>query len=756
MRKLKFTFFLLGLGGLLGGIAACHNAKPGAKRPPATPSSTGPTHLTDVSLFPNGLGVFEYQGVVNNNATQTLTFRGYQINDVLGSMVFQDSGGGKVGEITFPTQTPLPTLLQAMRVDLNGSPSRLDMLAQLRGITVTLVLRHSHRRHITGRVIDIKPSRALFSPLPLAVKVGETRPMLQRAGWVINLLCGGTIRQVRVGKIAAITIRNAAVRESFNRALDTLAAQTDRRSHPVTLWFRGHGSRRVGFAYLTETPVWRMTYRLIEPMGKPELRKIKPLHGPTAILQGMAIVSNQSNADWHDVRLDIRGGEPLSFLTNLYQPLFSRRLIQPQPVGLFTMPQTYDRAAGGYAHGGTFSAGQYRLMQRDELPEAFATAPGDMRSMSRLAAAAAISGHAAKMAFQIRQASALPFNPLQGVQAMAEAGKARPAFDYHVDHISVGRGQSAMAPVLVVPIKTQPVDDFSAGAPNTPADQTPYPFLSLRVNNNTGKFLPAGPVAVYQGAMLAGQAALPGMSPGQRHTVRFALDLAVKVVRKSYKENPRQEIKVGITAGMLEQHFIINTTYIYIANNSATSARTLVLHSHMRSRGFVAASAGVKAALRHGHWRFTITLPANKHTAITLHGRLYSQNTRQLAAWGRHEFALFLKKHPAMPPAIVAAIVHGQKLAAAVDSADNAIAVTNARLTGVNAITTNLEQSLAALRKTTPAYNDMASLLSKQNSLFIQLTGQLALQNKTLSTAQQAVTQFWNGVNIAMQPTHVH
>src|SRR6185503_3064936 len=59
-------------------------------------------------------------------------------------------------------------------------------------------------------------------------------------------------------------------------------------------------------------------------------------------LQGWAIVENQTDNDWNDVQLSLVSGRPISFIQDLYQPLYvPRPLVQPELYASLR-PQTYD------------------------------------------------------------------------------------------------------------------------------------------------------------------------------------------------------------------------------------------------------------------------------------------------------------------------------------------------------------------------------------------------------------------------------
>ena len=103
----------------------------------------------------------------------------------------------------------------------------------------------------------------------------------------------------------------------------------DQDKKPVTVNFTGEGERHVKIGYIVETPVWKTSYRLI-------------LSDKQAQLQGWAIVENQTDNDWNEVELSLVSGRPISFIQDLYQPLYvPRPVVQPQ---LFASlrPQTYE------------------------------------------------------------------------------------------------------------------------------------------------------------------------------------------------------------------------------------------------------------------------------------------------------------------------------------------------------------------------------------------------------------------------------
>ncbi|HEV8292014.1 MAG TPA: hypothetical protein VGP94_08820, partial [Tepidisphaeraceae bacterium] len=72
-----------------------------------------------VVLFSSGVGYFEHAGAVNGNASSELRFKTQQINDILKSLVLQDTGQGKVSTIVYPSQDPIGKTLASFQVDIS-------------------------------------------------------------------------------------------------------------------------------------------------------------------------------------------------------------------------------------------------------------------------------------------------------------------------------------------------------------------------------------------------------------------------------------------------------------------------------------------------------------------------------------------------------------------------------------------------------------------------------------------------------------
>ena len=270
-----------------------------------------------IVLFSSGVGYFEHMGSVVGNSSTELRFKTNQINDILKSLVLQDLGGGKVGTVVYPSQDPLAKTLRSFQIDLSNSPSLAELLTQIRGSQVQVTIQ---AEHLQGTVLGLEKKQKLLSDKQI-IEV-----------WVLNLVAGGTLRSVPLDEVQHVELEDSQLQEELHKALLALAQARDQAKKPVVITFEGTGDRRVRVGYIIETPIWKTSYRLLLP-EKPE---------EPAKIQGWAIVENQTENDWNNAQLSLVSGRPVSFVQELYTPLYLPRPVVRPELYAGLRPQTYE------------------------------------------------------------------------------------------------------------------------------------------------------------------------------------------------------------------------------------------------------------------------------------------------------------------------------------------------------------------------------------------------------------------------------
>ncbi len=271
--------------------------------------------LQRVVLFSSGVGYFEHDGRVTDNAKVDFKFKVKDINDLLKSMVVQDFDGGQISTVGYGSNEPLDRRLSSFAINLNGNPPLAQLLEQVRGEKVEI----DAPNKIVGTVVSVETRKT---------EIGKDHFIDQT---LLNVATDGGLRSVPLESAGSIRLLSPKLDAELHKALGVLATAHEIDKKTVSLDFRGAGKRNVRVGYIAETPIWKTSYRLVLSDEK------KPF------LQGWAIVENPSEEDWNDVRLSLVSGRPISFTMDLYQPTYIPR---PEAhLELFSSlgPQTYEQ-----------------------------------------------------------------------------------------------------------------------------------------------------------------------------------------------------------------------------------------------------------------------------------------------------------------------------------------------------------------------------------------------------------------------------
>jgi hypothetical protein len=132
--------------------------------------------------------------------------------------------------------------------------------------------------------------------------------------------------------VERLELSDGRLEDELNKVLALLVESRDTERKALDIHFTGNGKRRVRVGYLVEAPVWKTSYRLdLTPLSK----ETKPL------LQGWAIVENTSDSDWNNIQLSLVSGRPVSFVQDLYTPLFAERPVVQPTLMASLKPRTY-------------------------------------------------------------------------------------------------------------------------------------------------------------------------------------------------------------------------------------------------------------------------------------------------------------------------------------------------------------------------------------------------------------------------------
>lgn len=533
-----------------------------AQAPPGEASS--PLPVKQVTLFTSGVAYIERGGAVTGDATVPLSFRTAQINDILKSLTLIDADG-KVQPVVYGARDPIGRTLQAFAVDVTQLQSRSELLNRLRGAVVSVT---TARGLLSGQIVGVETRNVTG---PTGTTTVDT----------LNLFSADGLQSVRLDDVSAVKLRDARLDRELRAALTTLASGADDQRRPVTLRFSGRGRRDVRVGYIAEAPLWRISYRL--------------LLGPKPYLQGWAMVENTTDEDWNGIHLGLVSGRPISFIQDLYQPLYLPRPVVQPDVAASPTPQTHgdDMQAGNLLAdvpapamaAPQSGAGGFPGAATNEQKRVPVT--GSVNLLSKSNATNSLSVDAAA----------------RSVTAQAQGASAGELFAYNVTTpVTLPRQQAAMIPVIAQDITADKVSLYNA-------DTDPrYPLNAVRLKNTTGLHLKGGPITLFDGDTYAGDALVEDVPPGDTRLISYAVDQSITCERQDTTQNETRttlSIHEGVLAVTVRER---SETNYHFKSKSAEAKTVLVEHPFDAQSALVAPA---KAAERTpALYRFAVAVPA--------------------------------------------------------------------------------------------------------------------------------------------------
>jgi hypothetical protein len=610
-----------------------------------------------VILFSSGVGYFEHGGMISGNSSTELRFKTYQINDILKSLVLQDLDGGKVGTVVYPSQDPLAKTLRSFQVDLSTNPSLAELLIQIRGSQVKVTIQ---AEDLQGTILGLEKKQKMLSDKEQVVEV-----------WVLNLIAGGTIRSVPLEEVQGVELEDPQLQEELHKALLTLAQARDQAKKPVLISFEGIGERRVRVGYIVETPIWKTSYRLLLP-ETPE--------GP-AKLQGWAIIENQTDNDWIDAQLALVSGRPISFVQELYTPLYlPRPVVKPESyAGL--RPQTYE-------------SGQESLGREAAEPPAPAPPPSP-RMRTRAGEARGI----------------LPQEAMP-----ASAGQVGELFQYLVGQVSLPRQRSAMLPIITDDIAAERVSIYNH---HTLAQ---HPLNGARLTNTTGKHLLQGPITVLDANTYGGDARIDNLPPGQERLISYAIDLQVQV----NATNQRQEsiLQTGkLVKGVLQLTRKNVFTQQYVLANKADRDRVLIIE-HPFHKGWKLVDSPKPFETTDTHHRFREAVPAGKTGILKVQEEIIQGETIAILTSDLSQLELYSRMGE-IPQEVRDALVKAMTLKSAMVDTERQIKERQQQIAEITQEQQRLRENMASVSQTSQYHTRLLSKLNDQETAIEKLQGEL-------------------------------
>ncbi len=666
-----------------------------AQGPVKAQESTLPVRA--VTLFSSGVAYTQREGEVSGNATVPLTFRTTQINDILKSLVLIDEKG-KVQPAIYAAKDPVNRTLQSFAVDVTQPLERNALLTRLKGQSVTVTAATS----TTGKLVSVEAKTLLSA---------DGKPT---SAEFLNLLTERGLTTVRLDLVTDIAFNDPKIAKEFGEALTLLASGSDDKRRSVTLRFDGPGTRKVQVGYITESPLWKMSYRLIL--------------GEKAYLQGWALVENTTDEDWTGVALTLVSGRPISFIQDLYQPQYIMRPVIGADLSVSPLPQVSEAAIEDRSNLAAKAAITNSLMRGQS--GSFGNGRGGGFGGPPVNAAPAPEALGLELA-----------GTAGAVEAQAAGEKQGELFTYKITSpVSLPRQQAAMIPVVAQDIIGEKLSLYN------PTTDTRFPLHGVRLKNNTGLHLKGGPVTLFDGGIYAGDARMQDIPPGDSRILTYAVDLGLQGEQQD-KGGTAVETSLTIKRGILVSARKETTEVLYTFRNKSDKPRQ-VLVEHPFNAEFKLVAPAKFDERTPSLYRFLVPVPAGKTETLVVKTERPLSETYALLDADINFIEVTTQRKEGVSPKLKAALEDVLARRRKLQDLQSQISEREAEVKQIEQDQNRIRQNMNVLERTSESYKNYVKQLDEQEIRIQSLRKQVTELRAQLATTERDLRAFVDKLDV--------
>jgi hypothetical protein len=519
---------------------------------PALGAEPAPLPLSRIRLYETGVAYFERTGTMTARGVGLPVPSGH-LDDALKTLVvLSDDPEARIGGVEFASSLSPGRARSLAGLPGPDDPAPLGLSALLRGLRGANVEVRTNGARATGRLVDVLDAQAsdLESCVRESAPAADTpAPCTPRKHATLILLgAAGDIRRVRIDDVESVRPTDPEFARRIAAAVDSASERNARVLKELELRARAKKSLTLG--YVTETPVWRASYRLVLGEAK------------QARLQGWALLHNDTDEPWRAVRVEIVNGRPDSFLFPLAAPRYSRRELVTPTEPLYTLPQLGSATADqlwGDEIGESYGVGGLALSGHGE--------GGGGRGEGIGLGSIGTLGHGAG-AGAADASDLLAIGNLAGIAA-ATGVEAGALFRFTLaEPVDLRAHGSVLAPFLGESIDAVRIALFNA--PDGPARS------AVRLTHRGTQTLPSGSIAVFADGGFAGESILARMKPSESQVLEFGSDLDVELLEKEHRTTDETRL-LSFDGGELVEHFVRRHSIGYEIRNKSGAERVVSL-----------------------------------------------------------------------------------------------------------------------------------------------------------------------------------
>src|SRR5688572_16113491 len=562
-----------------------------------------PLGITRVLLYKNGMAYIVRSGQITTPVS--LTFHPEDMNDILKSFTAWNPDTGSLYSVGYTAGIPSSHMLSRFPFDISGPDTGLGgFLVQVKGAEVKL---DNGGRDLQGKLVAVQQLER------------STAPQTSSQDFRLTvLLREGSLQSAWLSDVRSVEFVDPQLRDQLRSYLEVLAAGRQDVTREVSVYpVPGPGPIQV--AYLQQFPLWKTSYRV--DLGAKESK-----------IQGWAQIDNPTGEAWDNVTVSLLSGAPVSFVMNLYDPLYTNRATVPVPGGQVAAPRQYESAVLAkeeVAQGQLAGVANYTM----DLRSAPAPAAGAAGGRGGGGGRGGVLGGVLTAPPPPASPPGSTLAPGSAVFQQADSGRVEDFYEYKFPFpVRIASRQSALLPFLQKTMNIERLSIFNARTDRG------NPRLGARLENNTDIPFEAGPVTFFQETRYAGEAVLDYLPRGEKALVSYGIDNEIQIASKAQSQ-PETTVRLTVSKGIavLFMESVLTTTY-EIRNKGLDRKSLIVEHPRLNNRTLKGIDAFETTESFH---RFRVQLNAGQSTALAVPEVVARQTNISLTTLTRPQLTLF-------------------------------------------------------------------------------------------------------------------
>ena len=419
------------------------------------------------------------------------------------------------------------------------------------------------------------------------------------------LTASGQLRKVLLRAVTDVSFEDHAMNRRLADALNREKSRVANAETPITITISpkrdqednsgsAAGPSEVTVRYAVESPVYKLTHRLILPSTPDSDDSEAAAAGQgRVLLQAWAIIDSPFPHDLHDVSVSLIAGKPMSFRHDLA----SKRYIERPEEVVDTGPGYGKPSLGatqfkrvrlarktgrgrqsntaGLSIGGSASRAKGGDEENDDEIDEEMTNEPRVASLSSLRRACYMESG--------RQATHEQLST--SVKGM-DVGEVGDVYEYRIpNRVTLRANESALLPVISREVEGSKVLVYAQDVHQR------YALSAVRLVNSAEATVEKGPVSVYEEDLLAGEGMLDSLLPGKQALMPYAIDGSVSIHSEPLNR-VGGIVRVLYANGWLRAERWQEMETTYTIENSGSNGKVLYLF-HRRSHGFSEGDVGV-------------------------------------------------------------------------------------------------------------------------------------------------------------------